>query len=256
MPKSTQKPRSADHHAGSADNLGLLARASARFDGLLARASARFDGLLARTSARFDRPASIRTVPCARGALLLLAGLALAGACGGKPPPATEYAAATPEQERVFEHGVDFVAALEGLEGRWRDDWDRDLQARVSGADFIGTVKVKTLLTETDPEQRVTHRLVASVERSISGKADDKELELRVREGQVGFLTVHENLKRIQSRDFVAYVKWYRDDVGARAAHFHLSPASDVIVGETERTVGLKKAGAEAANERVIVHTN
>lgn len=187
--------------------------------------------------------------------LLIVALLLVSGACGGKSPSKVEYTQTTPEQERVFEHGVDFVAALEGLEGRWRDDWDRDLQTRVASADFIGTIKVKTLLTETDPEQRVTHRLVGTVERTLTGKAD-KEIELRVREGQPGFPTVHENLQRIQDRDFVAFVKWYRDDVGERAAHFHLSPASDVIVGQTESTVALKKKGPPGSGEQVVVHTN
>jgi hypothetical protein len=176
-------------------------------------------------------------------------------ACGGKSSANVEYAQATPEQERAFEHGVDFVAALEGLEGRWRDDWDRDLQTRVAGADFIGTIRVKTLLTETDPEQRVTHRLVGTVERTLSGNAE-KEIELRVREGQPGFPTVHDNLQRIQDRDFVAFVKWYRDDVGERAAHFHLSPASDVIVSQTESTVALRKKAPSGSGEQVIVHTN
>jgi hypothetical protein len=186
----------------------------------------------------------------------LIAACLLAGACGGKSPAEVQYAEATPEQERVFEHGVDFVAALEGLEGRWRDDWDRDLQTRVASADFIGTIKVKTLLTETDPEQRVTHRLVGNVQRTLAGKADT-EIELRVREGQPGFLSVHDNLQRIQEREFVAFVKWYRDDVGERAAHFHLSPASEAIVSETESTVALKRQGPDSKKgERVIVHTN
>jgi hypothetical protein len=180
--------------------------------------------------------------------------LLLVGACGAKPPPKVQYTQVTPEQERVFEHGVDFVAALEGLEGRWRDDWDRDLQERVAGADFIGTVHVKTLLTETDPEQRVTYRLMGTVERTLIGDAN-KEIELRVREGQLGFPTVHDNLQRLQDRSFVAYVKWYRDDVGERAAHFHLSPASEAIVSQTESTVAIKRAQS-ASGGRVIVHTN
>src|SRR5690242_6455327 len=98
-------------------------------------------------------------------ALALSAPLTLhATGCGGAAKQA-KVTPTTPEQERVFEHGVDFVAALEGLEGRWREDWDRDLSERLTGADFVGIILVNTLLTETDPEQRVTHRLVASIKR-------------------------------------------------------------------------------------------
>jgi hypothetical protein len=183
-------------------------------------------------------------------------GAAGLSACGGAAKKAN-YVQATPEQLRVFEHGVDFVAALEGIEGRWRDDWDRDLQERVGAADFIGIVRVETLLTETDPEQVVTHRLVGPVTRTLAGEAG-KTIELRVREGDVGFPTVHENISRIQAREFMAYVKWYRDDAGDRAAHFHLSPASEPVVSETEKVVGLRQQGTNKEDEggRTVVYTN
>lgn len=188
--------------------------------------------------------------------LLVLSLAAQLAACGGSSPKPT-YAPVTPEQERVFEHGVDFVAALEGLEGRWRDDYEKDLQERVAGADFIGVVKVVTMLTETDPEQRVTYRLVGSIKRTLAGQ-ELKELELRVREGQGGFPTIQENLQRIEQREFVVFAKWYEDDHGERAAHFHLSPASEQIVSATESSVMLaKKAPVNTApGTRTIVHTN
>jgi len=177
-------------------------------------------------------------------------------ACGGASAKVS-YTPATPEQERVFEHGVDFVAALEGLEGRWREDYDRDLQQRVAAADFIGIVKIGTTLTETDPEQRVTYRLVGSVKRTIAG-ADLKDLELRVRQGQLGFPTIQENLQRIDQREFVVFVKWYQDDQGERAAHFHLSPASEQIVTATESNamIAHKAPTGDVPGERTVVHNN
>lgn len=181
--------------------------------------------------------------------------LCFALGCGGASRN-VQYAPMTAEQQRVFDHGVDFVAALEGLEGRWREEWDRDLAERAGGADYIGIIGVHSLLTETDPEQRVTHRLVADVQRSLYGDPG-KDLELRVTEGQPGFTSVHENLPRIESREFVVYVKWYRDEDGERAAHFHLSPASDVIIRETETAVSLRgTSGSEGPEERVVVHNN
>ncbi len=210
-----------------------------------------FQRWLARGTARFDY-----------GRLALFAAVCCVGAlpssfgCGGSAKK-VNYTPSTPEQLKVFEHGVDFVAALEGIEGRWREDWDRELHERVGGADFIGTIHVQTLLTETDPEQVVTHRLVGRVTRTILGN-EEKTLELRVRESDKGFPTIHDNLTRIQSRDFLAYVKWYKDDVGERAAHFHLSPASEPIVSETEKIVGIRKdtRTQEAEGGRTIVHTH
>ena len=187
-------------------------------------------------------------------ASMLALGTTSLPACAGSSK-SVKVTPTTPEQERVFEHGVDFVAALEGLEGRWREDWDRDLQLRVGGSDYIGIVHIDTLLTETNPEQRVSHTLNGSVERSLLG--DARDVQLRVSEGQPGFPTIHDNLQRIESRDFIVYVKWFLDGDGDRAAHFHLSPASDVIISETERSVGLRSRGDKpAAQERVVVHNN
>lgn len=196
-----------------------------------------------------DRMFSLRALTVA-SLLLALVG----SACGGAAQNA-KVTPITPQQERVFDHGVDFIAALEGLEGRWREEWDRDLAERIGGADFIGVVRINTLLTETDPEQRVTHRLVANVKRALLGHA--KDLDLRVAEGQPAFPTVHDNLARIQSREFLVYVKWYTDSNGDTAAHFHLSPASAAVIAETERGLALREKGeSPARQERVIVHTN
>lgn len=179
----------------------------------------------------------------------------LLAACGGASPKVAS-APITAEQERVFEHGVDFVAALEGLDGKWREDYERDLQERVAGADFIGIVKIGTLLTETDPEQRVTFRMVGTIKRTIAGQ-ELKEIELRVREGTSGFPTIQENVQRIDAREFVVFVRWYVDDQGERAAHFHLSPASEQIVNATESSAVLaKKAPSQSPTERTIVHNN
>ena len=185
---------------------------------------------------------------------VLLCGPLLA-ACGGGAQT-INYTPSTPEQLRVFDHGVDFVAALEGLEGRWRQDWDRDLQERVGGADYIGVVRIETLLSETDPEQVVTHRLVGRVQRTILGDAD-KTVELRVREDEVGFPTIHDNVSRIQAKEFLLFAKWFADDNGQRAAHFHMAPASEAVVSEAEKIVGLRKReSTDAQGGRTIVHTN
>ena len=74
----------------------------------------------------------------------------------------------------------------------------------MAGADFIGIVKIGTLLTETDPEQRVTFRMVGTIKRTIAGQ-ELKEIELRVREGTSGFPTIQENVQRIDAREFVVY---------------------------------------------------
>lgn len=177
--------------------------------------------------------------------------LLLVAACGASRQAPQNGPPLTQAQVQSFENGVDFVASLEGIEGRWRDDWDRDLQERVSSADVIALVTVRALRTDTDPEQRVTHRVVAHVDRELVGSADE-DLELAVSTDEVGFNSVHDNLGRMNQKQFVAYVRR-----GPDRLHWHLSPASEEVVSATEsRITDLQRAPNKNAGQRVVVHTN
>jgi len=183
--------------------------------------------------------------------ILLACSLLLAVACGAAKPSTKLSPPLTAEQAKSFESGVDFVASLEGIEGRWRDDWDKDLETRVTSADVIALVTVRTLRTDTDPEQKVTHRLLARVDRELVGKAG-KEIELAVKADEIGFNSVHDNLGRMGDKQFVAYLRR-----GPESLHWHLSPASDQVVTETEsRITQLQRGPSKGTGERVIVHTN
>jgi hypothetical protein len=182
-------------------------------------------------------------------ALLSVQGCATSAASGVSKTPLTA------DEARAFEHGVDFIATLGGLEGRWRDEWDKDLNVRVGSADAIAIVTVKTQRTDIDPQQRVTHRLFAAVDRVLLGETRGNEVELSVREGVPGFMSVDDNLARIQGQAFVAYLKWYQEEGGRVSAHWHLSPASSEIVSETEQTAGGRRAGGKPQS-RGVVHEN
>jgi hypothetical protein len=176
-------------------------------------------------------------------------------ACGGASPDQVNNAPLTADEARVFEHGADFIATLTGLEGKWREDWDRDLQTRVGSADFVGIITIHTVRTDVDPEQRVTHRLLGKVERTLYGNARGKELDLAVREGVPGFISVHDNLERLQGAKVIAYVRWFRTDVNTVSAHWHIAPASEEIVAETKSAIGqFARIEQGDGNARVIVH--
>ena len=182
--------------------------------------------------------------------LCLLAVGVCSGACGGVQSR-SQLPPLTAEQARAFDNGVDFIASLEGIEGRWRDDWEHDLTARVTGADRIALVTVRTLRTDTDPQQQVTYRLQAVVDEDVAGKGA-RELELTVPAGAAGFGTIHDNTTRIPDKQYVVYLR--AADAGDR---FHLSAASDPVVVETRRKItDLGRDPNKNSGERVIVHTN
>jgi hypothetical protein len=188
-------------------------------------------------------------------ALGLWASLSLGAGCSKTTGPSTTPAQLSAEDAQLFEQGVDFIAKLDGLEGRWREDWDRDLQRRVAASDLVAQVVVRTLRTDTDPEQRVTHRIVVHVERVIRGKEPPSaELELAVREGALGFASVDQAVRRLPEQRFVAFIKWAQGESFAPVAYFHLSPASEQVLTETEAWVArLQETGS---SRRIIVHTH
>jgi hypothetical protein len=186
--------------------------------------------------------------------IVVLSSLLCLAACTSTAQTARKSGASaplTPEQAQAFDDGIDFVGTLHGLEGRWREDWDRDLQTRVGTASLVALVTVRTLLTDTNPEQQIRYRLVAQVDRELVGKAD-RELELSVQADELGFNSVHENIGRITDRQYVAYVK-----VGPSGPSWHLSPASAEVVSETESVISqLDRGMKQNPGERVIVRTN
>ena len=161
------------------------------------------------------------------------------------------------DDARLFERGVDFVAKPEGLEGRWREDWNNELEQRVRTADLVALVTVVTLRTDTAPDQRVTHRIAAHVDRVISGKGPSDELELASDEAAAGFASLDQAISRLADQKFVAFVKWSPDQSGEPQAYFHLSPASEEVLTETEGTVTrVRPREPSQQTERVIIRTN
>src|ERR1700712_3948207 len=160
----------------------------------------------------------------AYGPLLLVIACA-----GGSKPSSTLVKPLTPAQVKAFDNGVDFVATLEGIEARWRDDGAQDLQERVASSSLIAAVTVSATRTDTDPSQRVTYRLVAHVDRELVGQDPDKEVELPVGPEDPGYNSVKDNITRIADKQYVAYVR-----TSPAGLVWHLAPASPEVVSETE----------------------
>ncbi len=125
------------------------------------------------------------------------------------------------------------MADPEGLEGRWREDWSRELDQRVSWSDVVAEVTVRTIRHDTDPNRQATLRLLAEPSRTLLGELPD-ELELKVEQHQPGFSTVDGNDRQILNTEFVAFLKWYQAQDGSVLPHWHLSPASEPVMSRVE----------------------
>lgn len=177
-------------------------------------------------------------------------------ACGGSGPVQPRVSSDfTPEDARLFEDGVDFVHDPEVLEGRWREDWSNELQARIIAADLVALVNVNTVRIDVDLERHETYRLFAELEEVYVGDEQEDELMLPVREGDAGFGTVQGNDERIRRQAFLLFAKWYEDENGRVLPHWHLSPAVSSVTRRVQFLIERHRTPEEDRRRRVT-HTN
>lgn len=167
--------------------------------------------------------------------LAILACASIAGCGAGSaqsgPEPTTPF---TDAHAAVFEDGLDMVTDPSVLEGSWLDSWSQDVDARVTMADVVALVTIRTLRTDLDLERTETYRLVAHVDEVYLGEDVGEELVLSVREGEGGFGTVRNNERRILDSQFLVFVKWAREE-GRVRARWHLSPAAEPVARYVHR---------------------
>lgn len=186
--------------------------------------------------------------------LLLLALAACAtGSTGAAPRTGVPFSA---EDRVLFDDGVDFVGDPSVLEGRWREDWSNELDARVTDADIISYVRVRALRTDVDLERRMTYRLLVDEEKAIVGELPE-DLALASLEGDGGFATIDGNESRILDQQLVLFLKWEQASPEAPVrARWHLAPFTEEVTARVEylaeRRRGVER---EQPERRIHVHT-
>lgn len=188
----------------------------------------------------------------------LLPLLALIAACATASPNSvpTTGTPMSAEDRVLFDDGVDFVGDPGVLEGRWRDDWSSELDARVTGADVVAYVQVRALRTDLDLERRTTYRLLIDEVDTIVGELPE-ELALASVEGDGGYITIEGNEDRILEQELVLFLKWEQEAPGAQVrARWHLSPHTEAVTARVEYLAERRRGVSRPQPERRIhVHT-
>ncbi len=157
--------------------------------------------------------------------------------------------------QRCSRTGSILVADPEGLEGRWREDWSRELDQRVSWSDVIAVVSIQTVRTDTDPNRQTTLRLIAEPSRTLLGEVPD-EIELKVSQNEEGFSTVEGNSRQILDTELIAFLKWYQAEDGSVLPHWHLAPASQPVLSRVEYLLERRREVPRQRNQRTttVIH--
>lgn len=183
--------------------------------------------------------------------------LALVAACATTSTNATPTTGTplTAEDRVLFDDGVDFVGDPSVLEGRWRDDWSRELDERVTNADIVSYIRVHALRTDVDLERRTTYRLLIDEVNGIVGDLPD-DLALASLEGDGGFSTIDGNENRILDQELVLFLKWEQSEPGAEVrARWHLSPHTEDVTSRVEY-LAERRRGVERPQPQRRVHVH
>lgn len=182
--------------------------------------------------------------------------MASLSACGSSRTQIQRDTRFTEEHAKVFEDGVDFVTDPEQLGGRWRKEWSREIDKRVRFSDAIARVTIHTLRTDISPKGGSTYRLIAEVDKTFVGSLPEDEIMLTVSEGARGYPTIEGNDDRILQESYFVFIKWYENEDGKVAPHWHLSPTNEPVAErlkwliEDRRDVALEDEGGR---RRVII---
>ena len=189
-----------------------------------------------------------------------LSGLGLAAIAGcGSGTQQVVVSPMTPEAEVAFENGVDFIDDPSLLEGSWLDNWESDIEHRVTLADVIAIVRITTVRRDTDLERHDTYHLAVAIESVRLGTPAD-EVSLTARQGQTGFGTLVGNDERLLTppadhpNRFLLFLRWARTDGGATVARWHLSPAGASVVQRANSLIEMRRTHG-SDRRRITVHT-
>lgn len=178
-----------------------------------------------------------------RSALLFVLSVSLLAGCSAAAAHGTARVVTgpfTPELASYFDDSVDYVENVEELGGRVASDWRRQIDGCARHADLIAVVRVETITAGSESNTSGSYRLttVATREPLRGTLSADRRTDLITNQGEVGYNTVRAGASRIQSREWLMFVRWYDDVDGQVRAHWHLTPATEQALQRARDAIG------------------
>jgi hypothetical protein len=194
-----------------------------------------------------------------RAALLFALSLPSLAGCSGasvNTPSRVVTGPFTQELASYFDDSVDYVENVEELGGRVASDWRRQIDGCARNADLIAIVRVETITAGSESSSSGSYRLttVATREPLRGTLPPDRRTDLTTTQGEVGYNTVRAGSARIQSREWLMFVRWYEDTDGQVRAHWHLTPATEQALQRARDAIGY--VDPSAPREQVVRPTS
>ncbi|MDD5309029.1 MAG: hypothetical protein PHU25_17085 [Deltaproteobacteria bacterium] len=173
----------------------------------------------------------------------LLATCACAG-CGGAA--FATGAPWDPKESRFFDDGVDVIDDMKRIDGEFAYRQEDELTGRVNLADLIAEVEIATLQTTRDMDGGEQKRMDVRVVTTLYGGAPAETITFASGSQSPGHGMILRYEDRLSGR-FLAFVRWFEDDRGRLAHHFHLSPASEAMKADVQARIERRVAEDEKA---------
>ena len=168
--------------------------------------------------------------------------LTVCAGCGAHSAAASRSSVPLSAREQMlFEDGADLLENPDVLQGSWKADYDRELDERIAASDLVAVGVVTNVRSDLDPDGKTNFRLIFSVERSLAGEADSKELSLTSLDGSAGSSSIRDDRAKLLQRPMVVFVKYGAGSDGAATAHFHLALRSKSIEARVDESEARKR---------------
>lgn len=190
-------------------------------------------------------------------AMLCVSVVFASAGCGGATRPSG--AVFTAEELMLFGNGADYAQDPDALGGQWKQQWERDQQARVEIADAVAIATVDSVSHDETGGEAPYIRLVLSVTSRLYGTMDE-ELTLRVEQVDPGYASIDGKQRALLEQSFVLALRWQRLSAESTEVEprFHLTPATEPNVEFVQGSINASHGGGGGAGGRqtVVIHNN
>ena len=145
-----------------------------------------------------------------------------------------------PKEARLFDDGIDVIADMSTLSGKWEYDMKNELDARTNLADTVAIVEVLAVQTNEDIDGVMSKNLDARIVDFVYGASPSREITLKSNQNSLGYALIARHEARLVG-EHIVFLRWFDGEDGALANHFHISPASPELVKAVRQMTEARK---------------